>query len=175
MKSDPDKLLNQLVVAALTVFIAVTILLAALVLRQVWLQQRVVDLSSDVQVNLEDLEELTEEIQRELAERRATPDQAENVDEWEEVREALGEVDERLNFIEEDLDEVTQALGAQTGTPAVSAGNDVSERAATQDQVDQVFTIFAVLVGVAGIVVAILLGMALRVQQGLRDDVNVLE
>lgn len=163
MKSDPDKLLNQLVVAALTVFVTVTMLLAALVLRQVWLQQRVADLSDDVQANLDDLEELTEEIQRELAERRTTPSQAQNVDDWEEVAQALGEVDAQLDFIEEDLDEVSLALGPQVDTAAVPAGDDVQGGAAIQDQVDQVFTIFAVLVGVAGIVIAILLGMALRV------------
>jgi len=48
MKSDPDKLLNQLVVAALTVFMVVIMLLAALVLRQLRLQQRIADLSTEV-------------------------------------------------------------------------------------------------------------------------------
>ena len=53
MRSDPDEYLNRLVVAALTVFVVVSLLLAAFVAREIWLQQRVVELSTDLQTNLE--------------------------------------------------------------------------------------------------------------------------
>jgi ABC-type multidrug transport system fused ATPase/permease subunit len=167
MKSDPDKLLNQLVVAAVTVFIVVIMLLAALVLRQFWLQQRLADLSSEVQVSLDDLEEITEDIQRELVESRTTINEAENIDNWQEVTEALDDVDEQLDSIGENLEDLNEAsLALEPPADATSALTGANEQTdATQDQVDQVFTIFVILVGVASIAIAILLGMAVRIHQ----------
>jgi len=164
MKSDPDKLLNQLVVAALTIFIVVIMLLAAVVLRQLWLQRHVADLSGDVQVSLDDLEEITEDIQRELIESRTTTGEGQNLDNWEEIAEALADVDEQLDSIEENLNEVVFALESQTEDTSALPGDD-EQSGAIQDWVDQAFTIFAVLVGVASIAIAILLGIAVRVQQ----------
>jgi hypothetical protein len=164
VKSDPDKLLNQLVVAALTVFIVVIMLVAALVLRQMWLQQRISDLSSEVQVSLDELEEITDDIQQELVESRATPGAAQYSDNLEEIAEALDDVDGQVDSIEEDLNEVVVALEPQVeATSALTEDNE--QPGAIQDQVDQVFTIFAVLIGVASIAIAILLGLAVRVQQ----------
>lgn len=164
MKSDPDKILNQLVVAALTVFVVVIILLAALILRHLWLQQQIADLHNEVQVSLEDLGEITEEIQRELVEIQATPGQARSPDTWEEITDALDDVDEQLDSLEGDLSEVALALEPQENLTATIIAADEPADAA-QDQVDQVFTIFAVLVGIAAIAIAILLSMAVRVQQ----------
>lgn len=164
MKSDPDKLLNQLVVAALTVFIVVILLLAALVWRQLWLQQHIANLSTDVQSSLSDLEEITEDIQRELAEQQSSaggPDR----DGWQDVTEALEGVDEQLDLLEDDLNEVVQALEPQAEPTSALAGRE-GELPPVQDQVDHVFTLFAVLVGAASIFVAILLGIAVRVQAG---------
>ena len=164
MKSDPDKLLNQLVVAALTVFITAAMLLAALVLRQLWLQQRIVDLSSEVQVSLDDLEEINQEIQRGLVEMRTATVEAQNLDHWEEITEALDDVDQQVASIEEDLNEVALALEPPAEATSALTGAD-EPLDVTQDQVDQVFTIFAILVGLASIAIAILLGLALRVHQ----------
>jgi hypothetical protein len=169
--SNPDKLLNQLVVAALTVFIIVVMLAAALVLRQLWLQQRLSALSSEVEVSLDDLEEMTEDIQRELVESRKTPGDLQNSDNWEEIAEALDDVDGQVDAIEENLNEVAVALEPQAELP--SALLETQEPSgATQDQVDQVFTIFAILIGLASIAIAILLGLALRVQQELFSKIN---
>ena len=167
MRSDPDKLLNQLVVAAVTTFIVVVMLLAALVLRQIWLQQRIAELSSEGQVSLSDLEEITEDVQRELNE-------VQNSENWEEVTEALGDVDEQLSSIGEnleDLNEVAPVLGPQAG---VNSGliEDDEQVDVPQDQVDQVFTIFAIIVGVASIGIAVLLGMAVRVHQSTSYSEN---
>jgi len=164
MRSDPDKLLNQLVVAALTTFIVVVMLLAALVLRQLWLQQRIAELSSEVQVSLNDLEEITEDVQRELNE-------AQDIENWEEMTEALDDVDEQLGSIGEnleDLNEVAPALEPQVGGNAALTG-DEKQADVPQDQVDQVFTVFAIIVGVASIGIAVLLGMAVRVHQSTKD------
>jgi hypothetical protein len=166
--SDPDKLLNQLVVAALTVFIVVILLVAALVLRQLWLQQRISDLSSEVQTSLDDLEEVTEDIQRELVENRDAPDEMQNIDDWEEIVEALDDVDGQVDSLEEDLNEVVLALEPQAEATSGWVEGDEQSRA-PQDQVDQVFTIFALLVGLASITIAILLGLAVSVQ---RQDVG---
>jgi hypothetical protein len=169
--SNPDKFLNQLVVAALTVFIVVVMLAAALILRQLWLQQRLSDLSSEVQVSLDDLEEMTEDIQRELVESRKTPPDRQSLDNWEEIAETLDDVDGQVDAIEENLNEVAVALEPQAELP--SALLETQEPSgATQDQVDQVFTIFAILIGLASIAISILLGLALRVQQGLFSKTN---
>lgn len=164
MNPDPDKFLNQLVVTVLTIFVILIMLLAALILRHLWLQQHIVDLSSDVQIKLDDLEETHDEIQRELIEIRTTPGSTQSVENWEEITEVLDNVDEHLNSLEEDLSEVTLALEAESNSEPVLP--DTGEQPQTNpDQVDQVFTIFTVLVGIASIAIAILLSMALRIQQ----------
>lgn len=164
MKWDPDKLLNQLVVAALTVFIVVILLLAALVLRQVWLQQRIADVHTDVQANLDDLEEITEGIQQELTEIQTTPSTVQNLNNWEGISEALGDVNQQLDLIEQDLGEVALALEPQADATSALAG-DEEQLGELQNQIDQVFTIFAILVAIAGIAIAILLGIAVKAQQ----------
>ncbi|MBK8901127.1 MAG: hypothetical protein IPM53_08090 [Anaerolineaceae bacterium] len=163
MKAESDKVLNQLVVTALTVFILVVLLLAALILRQLWLQQQIADISDDVQVNLEDLEAITEDIQRDLAENPTIID-PESLDE---VAEALDDVDERLDQIEEGLDGLnevafTQQNPAEDGSS--TADSDTNSIVA-QEQVDGIFTVFAVLIGITSIIVAILLGTAVRIYQ----------
>lgn len=164
VKVEPEKILSRLVVIALTVFLTMVALMGALVARQHWLQQRLVALSDDVQVNLENLEETTEEFQRELSEMRATPGQVEANENWEEITETLEDVDESLNSLGEELSEVAQALDPQsegvTESRAVEAG-----QTAVHDPVDQVFTIFAVLVAVSSIFIALLLAIAVRVQE----------
>ena len=164
MKPDPDKFLNQIVVIALTVFALVIMLLAALVLRHLWLQQRILDLSSDVQIKLDNIEETHDEIQRELVEIQTTPSDTQDADNWEEITEALDDVDEHLDSLEEDLSEVVLALEPEINSE-IALLEDGEQTQTPPDQVDQVFTIFTILVGIASIVIAILLGMALRVQQ----------
>ncbi|MAU01899.1 MAG: hypothetical protein CL608_32580 [Anaerolineaceae bacterium] len=163
MKSELDKILNQLVVTALTVFILVVLLLAALVVRQLWLQQQIADISDDVQVNLEDLEAITEDIQRDLAESPTTIDP----ESLEEVTEALDDVDERLNQIEEGLDDLNEVAFTQeepAEADSLAVDNDTNSIVA-QEQVDGIFTVFAVLIGVTSIIVAVLLGTAVRIYQ----------
>jgi hypothetical protein len=163
MKAELDKVLNQLVVTALTVFILVVLLLAALVVRQLWLQQQIADISDNVQVNLEDLEEITEDIQRDLAEGPTTIDP----ESLEEVTEALDDVDERLDQIEEGLDDLNEVAFAQDNPAEADspiADSDINSVVA-QEQVDGIFTVFAVLIGVTSIIVAILLGTAVKIHQ----------
>lgn len=164
MKSDPDRLLNQLVVAALTVFVVVVMLLGAVVLRHLWLQQRITELSSDVQVRLDDLGEITEEMQRGLDEISLPADEAQSLENLEEITAALDNVDEQLSSIEGNLSEVAQVLESQTEAAPV-LGGDGEQPPVVRDQVDEVFTIFAVLVAAASVAIAVLLGMAVRVQQ----------
>jgi tetrahydromethanopterin S-methyltransferase subunit B len=164
MNADPDQLLNRFVVAALTLFIAVSLLLAAFVFREIWLQQRIADLSVAMEVNLEDLEETTKDIQSELSVLdtiTATGQQAENL---EEVTALLADANEQLTSLEQEINEVTTILEPATG--GISTATPAAEIAPTaQNRADQVFTIFAILVGVAAIAIAILLTMAVRVQQ----------
>lgn len=164
MRPDPDRFLNQLVVASLTLFIAVLLLLAALVFRQIWLQQHITALSSDLQVNLDTLEETTEEIQSELSALRSMPDGEQDPEQWEEITDVLNTVDEQIEAIGEDISEVTLALDPQLdATPSPHVENVQAHTG--QDWVDQVFTIFAALVGIASVAIAILLGLAMRVPQ----------
>lgn len=169
MKSDPDKLLNQLVVAALTIFVVVIMLLGAVVLRHLWLQQRLAELSSDVQVRLDDLGEITEEMQRGLEEISIPPDEVQSLENLEEITAALDSVDEQLSSIEGNLSEVAQALEPQAEIAPALASDDEQPRV-FRDQVDEIFTIFAVLVAAASIAIAILLGMAVRVQQSVSRE-----
>jgi hypothetical protein len=162
MNSDPDRLLNRLVVVALTVFIVASLLLTALIFREIWLQQRIAGLSNGVETNLEDLEEVTEEIQSQLSDMRTTPGAAQNVEGGEDVAKLLENVDQQLGSIEENLDEVLTVLEAESDLPIVVRKEPESE--AVQDRADQVFTIFAVLIGITAIAIALLLGMAVSVE-----------
>lgn len=163
MNSDPDQLLNKLVVAALTVFVVASLLLAAFVARELWLQQRVVGLSSTLQTNLEELEETTEEIQSKMSEIDATTESAPESQEWDNVNDLLEDVDSQLESIEETIDDVAIASDEEF-VIAESENEDAKATSMLRAQADQVFTIFAVLTGVAAIVIALLLGMAIRVQ-----------
>ncbi|MBX3013561.1 MAG: hypothetical protein KF832_18720 [Caldilineaceae bacterium] len=162
MKSDPDQFLNRLVVATLTIFVTVSLLLAAVVFREIWLQQHIAELSSDLQVNLDDLKQTTEVIQSDLSTlltTTLTTDETQSLPNLNEVTELLSTVDEQLTSIEEEVNKVATILESDSEsvlydpTPAVM-----------QDRADRVFTIFAVLISIAAIAVAILLGVAMRVQ-----------
>lgn len=155
MKSEPEKLLGQLVVTALTAFMLILLLLAALLLRQLWLQHQIVALSNDLHDNLTELEEMTGEIQDELLE--TTPDSApEALEEREEIMEAISDVNEQLRLIEEELEEVAEALAPEAqATPVTEATGE--QEGVMGDQVDQVFTIFTVLIALTSIVIALLL------------------
>ena len=163
MNSDPDQILHRLVVAALTVFVVVSLLLAAFVAREIWLQERIVGLSSSLQTNLDELEETTEEIQDKMSEIETTTEHAPEVQEWDNVNDLLEDVDQQLESIGDNIDEVAVASEAEIDISAVES-EEVEAEGAMRAQADQVFTIFAVLTGVAAIAIALLLGMALRVQ-----------
>lgn len=165
MNSDPDQLLNRLVVAALTVFVTVSLLLTAFMFREIWLQQHIADLSSDLQVNLDDLKQTTEDIQSEI--RTATVDD-QQMEKLDEVTELLAEVDEQLTSIEEDVNKVATILEPEPDTPLT----EPEAPAVVQDRADHIFTIFVVLISIAAIAVAILLGITTRVQRqvSLREN-----
>jgi ABC-type multidrug transport system fused ATPase/permease subunit len=162
MLSDPDQFLNRIVVAALTVFVTVSLLLAAFVFREIWLQQRISNLSTTLQDNLDDLEQTTEEIQGELAAIQTITTTAQQTENLDNVTDLLTDANEQLDAIEEDINQVTTILEPETDVLAVATEE---AEPVIQDRADQVFTIFAMLVGVAGVVIAILLGMAVSVQQ----------
>jgi hypothetical protein len=156
MEPNAYKLLNQLVAAALTVFIAVIVLVAALVIRHMWLQQHIVELSSGLQENMDELAVITEEIQSGLAESQtavANPQQAERGGEITGLVDNLENLDKQLSSIEEDLNQVALVL----------------ESGRIQYQVNQVFTVIAAFVAIASVAVAILLGMAMRVQEDITN------
>lgn len=173
MKPEADKLLNQLVVAVLTVFIIVILLFGAFVLRHLWLQQQIAQLNSDVQANLEDLEEVTGEIERELEEISET-ENPQTSDSLEAIADNLGDVTEQLDAISEDVGEVALALEPQPEDEPLSPGNNIAtpnladslndQRRAFQDQLDQVFTILAILLALASIAIAALLALAIRIR-----------
>ena len=163
MNSDPDQLLRKLVVAALTVFVAVSLLLAAFVTREIWLQQRIVGLSSNLQTNLEELEETTEEIQSKVSEIETTTESAPEVQEWDNMNDLLEDVDQQLESIEDNIGDVT-TIGEGEIDIVTAESEELEDAGSMRAQADQVFTIFAVLTGIAAIVIAVLLGMAMRVQ-----------
>jgi cell division protein FtsB len=188
MNSDPDRILNQLVVMALTVFVTVSLLLAALVAREIWLQQQIVDLSVNLQASLEDLGDTTVEIQSELSELRTTVDDEQKVENLDEVAKLLTNVDQHLGTIEEGIAEVAAGLDGELeiavdpaeggvapidiepepGEPEVVTAPPTEGHEALRvmrDRADQTFTIFALLIGVAAVVIAVLLGIAIRVQE----------
>jgi hypothetical protein len=161
MNSDPDQLLHRLVVAALTVFVVVSLLLAAFVAREMWLQQRMVGLSSSLQTNLEELEETTEEIQSKVSEIDTAAESVPDAQELDDMNDLLEDVDQQLESIEANIDDVTTSGEEESAnTPAEHETDEGTMRA----QADQVFTIFAVLTGIAAIAIALLLGVAMRVQ-----------
>ena len=164
MTPDPDQFLNRLVVAALTVFITVSLLLAALVFREIWLQQRIADLSTALQDNIEDLGQTTDEIQSELSVIQTITDTAQQSENLETVTGLLTDANEQLESIEEDIGQVSTILEGET-EPRVAATQEAEQVAPAQDRADQVFTFFVLLVSIAAVVIAILLAMALRVQQ----------
>jgi hypothetical protein len=163
MNSDPDQLLHRLVVAALTVFVVVSLLLASFVAREIWLQQRIVGLSSNLQTNLEELEETTEEIQSKMTEIETTTENVPETKEWDNVNDLLEDVDQQLESIEETIDDVAVASNEEINIAAAESA-EVETEAAMRAQADQVFTIFAVLTGIAAIAIALFLGMAMRVR-----------
>lgn len=163
MNSDPDQLLNRFVVAALTLFVTVNLLLAAFVFREIWLQQAMADLSTELQSNLDELKETTEAIQSDLSEIRTTTDITPPVETLDEVSGLLTDVDEQLTTIEQEIDQVTTILEPEADAPSEESSNG-ARSPAIQDHADRVFTIFVVLTGVAGIAIAFLLNLALRVR-----------
>jgi len=164
MNIDPDQYLHRLVVAALTVFVVVSLLLGAFVAREIWLQQQIVGLSSSLQVSLEELEETTEEIQSKMSEMDASAQSTPAAQEWDSVNELLEDVDQQLVAIDENIDEV--AVVSEEQIDITTAADSVEDKptGSLRAQADQVFTIFSVLTGIAAIAIAILLGMAMRVQ-----------
>lgn len=173
MKSDPDTLLNQLVVSALTVFIVILTLLATLLLRQFWLQQQIAQISNDTQNTLADLEEITETVQQELIESRQGNNESQPVEDWEEVTEVLNDVDEQLESIGENLEDLNEAASALQSEPnPISSIDNTEEQATTsQDQLDQIFTLLAIIIGIASIIIAIFLGAAVRIHyKALYDE-----
>ncbi len=162
-KRDLDRFLYRLVVAAVTIFVTVSLLLAAFVVRELWLQQQIVDLSANLQDNLAGLEETTEVIQSELSEISAHAEDPETLENLDKVAELLTDADQQLESIEEEIGEVATLLEAE---PMLPTSNSVTpdESAALQDRADQVFTIFAVLTGIAGVAIALLLGVAVYAQ-----------
>ncbi|OUC04911.1 hypothetical protein RY27_30475 [Litorilinea aerophila] len=169
MSADPDRILSRIVVTALTIVVVALLLLIAVLLREFWLQQRVAELSGSVQVNLEDLEKTTDAIQSELSDVRAAPDPAQEGEAWSDVARLLDDVDQQLETIEENLAEVVTVLEPEADLAAADQPSP-QEPAVTQDRADQVFTIFTLLLGVASIAIAILLGMALSVEQGVTGE-----
>jgi predicted PurR-regulated permease PerM len=161
-KFDPDSVLKQLVVSTLTVFIAVIVLLGVLVFRQVWIQQQIVAVSDDLQENLYELEEVTGELQSEL-DAIQTTDNSEAVEETiDDISTLLDDVDDQLDTVGDDLNDV--ALVLEPEAESVSS-IDAPTHEVQQDAMDEMFTIFAVLIGLTSIMVGILLGIAIRVQQ----------
>ena len=167
MNSDLDRILNRLVAAALTVFVTVSLLLAAVVAREIWLQQQIADLNSTLQADLDDLSETTGAIQSEVADLRTATGDAEKLESLGEVTELLNNVDEQLGAIEENVGEVASVLGSEPETATVEAivADDTEPPQAPPDRADQVFTIFAALIGVTALVIALLLGIATHVQE----------
>lgn len=169
MKTDPDKLLSQLVVAAITIFIVVVLLLAAFVFRQIRLQQEIAAVSTDLQVNLIDLEETTEEIQSELDAIRTSIDTVQSQENWETMTELLDDVDKRLESIDEGINDVATGLESVEpvveAPPAMGVESDVPD--VLPDPVDQVFMVFAALIGLASVAIGVLLGIAVKIQNSI--------
>jgi hypothetical protein len=76
-----------------------------------------------------------------------------------------------VHYVREGLNEVALTLELEADATVVLVEDELTEsdeqRRALQDQVDQVYTIFAILVGVASIAIAVLLGTAVRVRQSV--------
>jgi hypothetical protein len=76
-----------------------------------------------------------------------------------------------VHYVREGLNEVALTLELEADATVVLVEDELTEsdeqRRGLQDQVDQVYTIFAILVGVASIAIAVLLGTAVRVRQSV--------
>lgn len=164
MNSDSDRYLNRLVVAALTLFVIVSLLLAAVVTREIWLQQRMAGISSALQSNLEELEQTTEEIQSQMAAIETASESAPETQEWDDVNNLLEDVNAQLETIEENIDNVELPSEEALESTLLADKQELEFEESIRAQADQVFTIFAVLAGLAAIAIAILLGVAMRVQ-----------
>jgi len=163
MNSDPAQILNRFVVAALTVFVTANLLLAAFVFWEIRLQQTMVDLNTELQSNLDELKETTEALQSDLSEIRATTDMTQPVETLDEVSGLLTGVDQQFASIEQEIDQVNTILVPEDDAPSAENSDDARSQA-IQDPTDRVFTIFIVLTGIAGIAIAFLLNMVLRVR-----------
>jgi len=163
MNTDPDRLLNRLVVAALTVFVTVSLLLAAFVFREMWLQQHITELSTDLQHNLDELKQTNEEIQSDLSTLLVTTNTVQTTESLDEVTELLTNVDEQLTSLEQDIAAVTTMLDTDA-VVSTDAALLPAEALPNTDRVGRVFIIFVVLMSLAAIAIAILLDIALRVQ-----------
>lgn len=162
MNTNADVLLNRLVVAALTMFVVVCLLLAALIAREIWVQQHLAGLSDSVQVNLEGLEQTTEEIQGELTDMRTAPDSV--AEKTENLVDLLDGVDQQLEAIKENMDEVSTMLEPEAPVPLPSSQIE-PELLPVQDRADQVFTIFVLLISVVSIAIAALLAVSIYVEE----------
>ncbi len=162
MSSDPDLLLNRLVVAALTVFVTVSLFLAAFVFREIWLQQQITELSTDLQINFDDLKQTTEEIQNDLSDLLVTTDTTQKMESLDEVTELLADVDEQLTSLEQDIGTVVDILEPVAVEP-FDETLMTEESPPSINRVGRVFTIFVVLTSIAAIAIAIFLDIALRV------------
>lgn len=163
MNADPDLLLNRLVVAALTVFVTVSLLLAAFASREIWLQQHISALSTDLQSNLDELKQTNEVIQSDLSELLVTDNPGQKPESLDEVTELLTSVDEQLTSLEQDIAAVTTIL--ETDAVSIDAPLLPVESLPATNRVGRVFIIFAVLMSIAALVIAVLLDIALRVQR----------
>lgn len=163
MKFDPDNILNQLVGVALTVFIAVIVLLAVLVFRQIWIQHQIATVSDDLQENIIYLEEVTGELQTELKEMQSTIDSNEPIEHLDEITSLLDNVDDQLDNVGDGLTDVTLALEPEPEAEVVSPS--VHDQPVYQDTLDEMFTIFAMLISITSILIGVLLGIAIYIQR----------
>jgi hypothetical protein len=123
-----------------------------------------VGLSSTLQSNIEELEQTTEEIQSQISEIEAAPAGAPESQEWDNVNDLLEDVNAQLESIEENMDSAA-IPGEEVAATLPTESDDAESQDSVRARADQVFTIFAVLAGLAAIAIAILLGMAMRVQE----------
>jgi hypothetical protein len=115
-----------------------------------------------LQENLYELEEVTVELQSELDDIQTT-DQSEAVEEtMDDITNLLDDVDDQLDTVGEGLNDVALVLESEAETVKNSThpANEVQ-----QDAMDEMFTIFALLIGLTSIMIGILLGIAIHVQQ----------
>ncbi|MDX1663641.1 MAG: hypothetical protein R3272_07600 [Candidatus Promineifilaceae bacterium] len=162
MPSDPEKLLNQLLTTALTAFTLFALLLAALIIRQLWLQQHVAALTDDLQADLAELLEVAEEIEAELEEAEAAGavGEAERAAEVAEVAALVDDVEDQLLLIEADLEEVSAVLDEELFAPEDAPAGPAA--------LDEIFTVVSALIALVSLVIAWLLWRARGVEVGAR-------